>query len=357
MSVRTGAAAACCFLVAAPFLAADPNLPLGGGPAGIEGLTAPLADGAQSTLVPDAKGDDGRPIVLLALAKQDEERRFFPLEAKLRGDPTGARALQLRYRLALTAGQAPRPAFVAYEREGGVWFKVGQPAAVGEWTDGRLSLGSLRPAAFSQDASGALEWDQVEKVWVGFLFDGPAEGTLSVAEARFTDQPYQPTQPLRITGDGAGQWAAGQDPAVQSSLTTPNEGPNGEPCLKYEFTLPGGRHMYAIPAIAMPAADLEGYSALRFTYKATIPEGINGLLVMLGEQGAQWLADPPPQPSAEWTTITIPFDRFQLGAWTKDDNGQLDVEEVDRVFIGCHGAAAGAGGTGTIWVRDVEWVP
>ena len=186
----------------------------------------------------------------------------------------------------------------------------------------------------------------------------PRLGFVTVTEARLTSEPYQPTRPIQVTGADPGQWSVGQDPAVQSTLTTPNEGPEGGACMKYVFTVPGGRHMYCIPGVPVPAADLEGYTGLRFTYKASIPEGMGGLLVTLCERGgAQYWADPQPPPSPDWTTITIPFGGLKLAAWTKDDNNQLDLSDIVRVTIGCHGAAGGEKLTGEIMVSDVQFVP
>jgi len=294
----------------------------------------------------------------VAFTKPGEERRLLALEVPPPADLSGYRAVILRYRVQLSQGQAPRLALLVFDRPGGAWFKVqSSPVAVGESTEGRLSLASFQRAAFSREAGEAPAWDRIEKLWVGWVLDGPAEGRLEVSQISFTREPYRPTAPLKITDGGPGQWTVGQDPAVQSTLTTPNEGPNGQPCMKFEFTFPGGRHMYATPFTPVPSGDREGYRALRFTYKATLPEGIGGLLVMLGEGGAQFFADPPPPPSADWTTLTLPFEQFKLGGWSKDDNGQLDLERVDRVYIAVHGTAAGNGGSGTLWATDIQFVP
>jgi hypothetical protein len=294
----------------------------------------------------------------LTFSKPGEERRFLALEGKVDGDATGAKALALKYRLSLTKGTTPRLAALVFDQSGGSWFKVGPAAQVGELTEGRLSVAALQQTGFSESKSGKLEWDKLQKVWVGLVFDGPAEGSFEVREARLTGEAYKPTSVLRITGDGPGKWSVGQDAAVKSTCTTPNEGPGGKACLKYDFTLPGGRHMYAIPSTPMPDAEVEGYRALRFTYKATLPEGIKGLLVMLGERvGCQYYANPMPPASADWTTITIPFEQFTLGEWTKDPDGKLDLDDVVSVMIGTHGAASGGGGPGLIMACDLEFVP
>lgn len=297
--------------------------------------------------------------VKVAFTKNDQQRRLLALEARPHGDQAGAKTLLLSYRLDLAPGQQPRFAVVVFDADGGSWFKVGaEPLETGAPAEARLPVAALKETAFSDDESGKLEWEHIVRVWVGLVLEGPAQGSFSISEARFTDEPYRPSRPLRITGDGPGEWTVGKDPAVQATLTTPNEGPGGKPCMKFEFRFPGGRHMWATPSTPMPGADLEGYRALRLTYKAALPEGIAGVLLMIGEaNGSQYFADPPPPPAAEWRTITIPLDRFKLGSWSEDDNEQLDLPQAARVFVGVHGTASGQGGPGVIWAADVELVP
>ncbi|MCS6861648.1 MAG: hypothetical protein NZT92_15170 [Abditibacteriales bacterium] len=299
--------------------------------------------------------------VKVTFNKTGEERRFLALEAQPRGNLSGVKALVLRCRVNLAGGQPPRLAMKVFERGGGVWFKVGQPIAVGQVAESRLSITGLRLAEFSEDANGQMDWDKVGKVWVGLVVDGKVSGSFEIHAAQFTRAPYTPHQPLRITGDGAGVWSVMQDPAVQSKLTTPNEGPNGKPCMKFEFTLPGGRHMYTLPTVSVPEAELDGYRGLQLTYKATLPAGnplLQGLLVLLHERdGSQYYASPAPPPAADWRTLLIPFASFTLGEWSRDENGRLDVDQIAAVSIGVHGTALEAGGSGVIYAADVVFAP
>ena len=300
----------------------------------------------------------GEPRLKVTFKKTGDERRFLALEARPEGDLTGAKALALSYRLQLESGEGLRSALMVYDTDGDAWYRVGSnPLRVGELADLRIPVTGLTRTAFTPESAEELDWGAVEKVWLGAVIDGPAEGTFELGEAHFTSEPYRPTEPIRVTGEGAGTWTVGKDAAVQATLTTPNEGPDGKPCMKLEFTFPGGKHMYCIPSMPIPEVELEGYTALRFTYKATLPPGIEGLLVMLGESGGQFMADPAPPPSDDWATVTLLFSDFELGGWSKDDNGQLDLNKVSSVFIACHGAATGAGGPGTIWATDIEFVP
>jgi len=357
--MRVAVLAATAGLLAACIHAQDVDFPLGGGASGIEGLKLVPLSGVDAKVAMAAGVDGGKDAAKVSFIKTGEERRLVALEASLKGDPTGARAVALRYRLALKTGQPPKLALVVWDDAGGSWFKVGgDPVLAGDFTDGRLSVASLRPTAFSQSTEASPPWDKIKRAWVGLVFDGPAEGALELSQVRFTSQPYKPSRPLRVTGNGPGEWSVGQDPAVTSKLTTPDEGPGGKPCMKYDFKEPGGRHMYAIPSTPVLSAELEGYTALRFTYKAIIPAGVNGLLVCVGEAGgAQYFANPPPQGSADWTTVTIPFTQFQFATWSKDQNDQLDLDQVNRVFIGCHGAAQPALAEGLVMVTDIEFVP
>ncbi len=297
-------------------------------------------------------------VAAVRFTKTSDERRLLALETKPASDATGAKALVLRYRLQLLSGEAPRLAVVAFDAAGGSWYKVNaHPAVVDEMTEGRLSVSSLRPTAFSATQDTIAWWD-VEKLWIGLVIDGPANGILEVSQARLTDEPYKPTKPLNVTGDGPGTWSASQNPAVKGTITTPNEGPDGQACLKYEFTAPGGQHRWMIPSTPVPNADLEGYTALRFMYKATLPKGINSLLVMVGERGgAQYCADPAPLPVGDWMEVTIPFEDFTLGSWTKDANGRLDLQDVSSVMIGAHGVPSEAQGKGLIMATNIQFVP
>lgn len=296
-------------------------------------------------------------LIATAFRKTGTERRLLAFEGRPAGNPEGAQTLRLRYSLQLDSGQAPRLAVVVFDADGGTWTRVGGtiPATTGP-TDGVLSVATLRQAAFSEDKSGKLEWASVQRVWVGILLDGPAEGILAVFGARFSDEPYKATKPLRVTGDGPGNWSVGCDPAVKATLTTPDEGPEGKPCMKVEFSVPGGRHMYMIPSVSMPADDQAGYSALRFTYKAAIPKGMR-LLVTLGERrgGAYYVEPPGPWP-LEWTTITLPFSEFREAGWAKDPDHIFQTDQIGSVMIGSHGVPE-TDNTGYIMVSDVELIP
>jgi len=321
----------------------------------ISGWKLAMARGLEAHLQQSESGMQG---LQLSFRKRGEERRLLALEAAQTIDLSRYKTMLLRYRLHLASGQAPRLAVVVFSQDGSRWFKVrSTPLSAGKLTEARLPLASFQQWALSDKDRESSDWQQVAKMWIGWVFDGPADGSIDIFGVSLTSTGYRPTTPLTITGADAGQWSVGQDPAVRSHLTTPNEGPDGRPCMKFEFTFPGGRHMYATPFTPVPSGETEGYRALRFTYKATLPAGIPGLLVMLGEGGAQFFADPPPPPSNDWVTITLPFEQFKLGSWSKDDNGRLDLDKVDRVYIAVHGTASGKGGEGTIWVTDIQFVP
>lgn len=328
---------------------ADINLPL-------EGLRLIAVNGVNAQL--QRAGD----VVRVTFSKTGEERRFLALEAQPKGNLLGAKAMALKCRVSLSGGSQPRCAVMVFEKGGGAWFKVSNPiTASAQFIENRLPVTRLGLAEFNEDANGQVDWDKIEKVWVGLVVDGKAQGSFEISEARFTSASYKPSQPLRIAGSGAGVWNVGQDPAVQSKLTTPNEGPGGKPCMKFEFTLPGGRHMYALPTTSVPEAELDGYRGLQFTYRATLPAGnptLQGLLVSLHERdGSQYYASPAPPPAADWKTITIPFESFKFGEWSKDENGRLDVDQIASVSIGIHGTASGAGGNGVIYAADIVLAP
>ncbi len=326
------------------------NVPLGDlKPAVSEGMAADIQVEATA---------DGPAAVVMSFDKKSAERRLLAVRAVPAGDPAGTVAFTARCDLSMETGQAPKLALILFDNDGGSFYKVGgNDLAAGE-SEARLSIAATRKTAFSQGAD-ELALSDVAFVWLGVVIDGAARGTVRLSAPRLTDEPFRPTTPFVITGEDPGKWSVGQDPAVTSTIDTPNEGPDGKACMKYEFEFPGNRHMYAIPRVELPAGDLEGYTALRFTYKAEIPEGISGLLVTLSERnGAQYCVTPPPPPTGgEWQTSTVPLTNFTLGGWTKDDNGQLDLVDVTAVTFGLHGTARDAVGEGTIWCTDLQLVP
>ncbi len=335
----------------------EPTTVVIGGESGIAGLTIVPVGGVQASDGAAVPGGEGG-AWLWQFRNTDTAPRLLALSAPLDGGlPEGLLSAQLRCSATLAEGNAPRLAVALFEKSGACWFALGPTAPTAQVADARISLASLRQAAFSTDESGTLEWGEVARVWVGAVLQGHSAGTFRLSRAVLTSEPYKAEKPLRLTGNGPGTWTVGKDPAVTAVLTMPDEGPDGKQCMKVEFHFPGQQHMYMVPSTSVPTGDMEGYSALRFTYKAELPPGIPGLLVMFGEQGAQFYASPPPPPSEDWTTITIPLDQFKLGEWTKDDNGQLDMARVSAVMVGCHGAATGAGGPGSISVCDIELVP
>jgi len=305
-----------------------------------------------------AKATTSGGAVSFAFKKAGEERRLLAAEGVPAGNLSGALAAEIKYEVKLTTGDAPRLAVIAWDKDGGSWYKVGARSVKTSGAgSGRLSTAGLSQTAFSTDASGQLEWGNVDRLWVGFIFDGPAEGTATISGVRLTDTPVVPTEPVALI-NCAGKWSDGHDPAVKTTIGAPKEGPAGQDCFRYEFDVPAGKHMYACPNAPIIADDLEGYKALRMTIKGEIPQGMR-LLIQFGEQGGPmyFIEKQADQMPAAWTELTIPLSDFKWATWSpKDDNGQLDLAKLNMLSIGSHGVPANAR-LGTIEVCDVELVP
>jgi hypothetical protein len=317
------AATALAILVSGVLVGAEPSyvrVPLGNGERGVEGLNVPVGPGVIVSAVRTDGPTPGEKVLRLSFQKTGPERRIVPLEAAPSGSLEGMKALLLRCRLEMREGETPRLAVVCFERDGGAWYRLSDKVPPADRLgDLRLPLErTFARALFAGDADESLRWDQVERVWVGLVVDGAASGTLEVSRAVFTNEPFKATVPLSVWGN----WDAAQDPAVRAEITTPDEGPGGTRCMKYAFEFPGG------------------------------------LLVMLMEaDGTQYLADPAPPAAGDWTTLTIPFDRFRRGGWSHDENDRLDLNDVAHVAVGLHGTATPAKAPGTIRVAKVELVP
>jgi hypothetical protein len=116
--------------------------------------------------------------------------------------------------------------------------------------------------------------------------------------------------------------------------------------------------MYLVPAQPVPEAETAGYSGVRITCKAVLPPGLKGLLVSVFEaNGAQYVAAPPPPPPGQLEAIVLPWERFELGSWSRDPQEGLDPNRITRISVGVHGTAAGDGGPGSIEIRGIDLVP
>ena len=343
--MRAALSAACALVLLAPLSADEPA---GGHVLALRGaVPVPMAQVTARAEPLDGEG------VRLAFRTDDALRRMVALDVRPVPELTGLRSLSVRCRVSLDTGPAPRLAAVAFEGARLRHVTADSPLPVGEWTAAGLPLDVL----WGMWDDGEAAW-QPDRFWLGLVFDGPAEGTFELAGVQLSAEAHRPRRPLSVPVVDASRWRVHMDPAVSAALTMAAEGPAGADCLRLEFAFPGGRHMWITPAFRLGAANLASYRALRMTYAAELPPGIAGLLVMLGEEGgAQYLADPPPGPSSDWTAVEVPFERFRLGSWTKDANGRLDPEQVLALTIGAHGTAAGQGGRGLVRVAEVQFVP
>ena len=294
-------------------------------------------------------------VTQLAFDNRLAERRIAALEGVPAGAIEGARALVLDYRLAMGQGNAPPIVVLFFENDGGVWYRTSSKWGVGsQFSEIRLPLkGAFTRAVFATDADETIRWEQVETIWLGLLVTGPSAGALEVRQVRFTAEPLRPDSPVAL----GTSWDIAQDSAVESKLDVKSQVAGGGEATDYRFNLPGGRHMFAMIRTPIDVDELDGYSGLQFTYRAKLPESIRGLLIMLIEgDGTQYRAVSPPPASDEWQTVTIPFEGFERGGWSKDENDQLDLEDVSHLSIGMHGTTPAAS-LGTIQIRDVRILP
>lgn len=287
----------------------------------------------------------------------DDERRFFGIEMPLKVKVSG-NSLVLVYRSKLSQADILRACIIAFDGFGNAWFKRTLPLPItNEFVESRISLSGFTPAAFARHPERGFSINNISKLWVGFIVDGKSSGTVELSRISLTDEPYKPTEPLPVPL--VGNWRLVKDPAVKAQLSLIHDGTPPMPCMKVEFLFPIGRHMYLLPIIpVVHESELSDYKALQFTYRAELPDGISGLLVCLWEKdGSQYYADPSPPASQEWRTVTIPFSAFKLGGWSSDENGQLDLNQVESIVIGAHGTAKGKDGSGFIIARALKFVP
>ncbi|MFA0743820.1 MAG: hypothetical protein LASZOEIN_000601 [Candidatus Fervidibacter sp.] len=294
--------------------------------------------------------------LVINFSKLGEERRLLLLETT-QPQISKAKSVDIRYCLRLVRDGRLRFAVLAYGDAGGVWFKIVQPVeGVDEEVDWRIPLSGLKPAAFS-----TLQTDpdiaKIRKLQVGLVLDGICEGVWEIESISLSSKPFKPTKPIVVPISPQAKLSLAHDPAAKVRTEIVKEGPEGKWCWKTEFVIPGGRHMYVLPSLIMPDADLTGYSGLQLTYRANLPSGIKALLIILVEHdGSHYYTDWIATPSGERRTLVIPFSEFRLGGWSQDENGRLDLDQIGSVIVGMHGTASESEGRGSIWVASIAFV-
>ncbi len=324
--------------------------PLGGGQSGLGGVTYLALPGIDGTATAAGEALEVR------FKKPGAERRLLAFEARPGRDLSWVKALSLRYRLTGVPAGAARLAAVVQTAGGGAFFKVAaMPAVVGAETEGRVPLHNLREAAFSVEGA-KLAWDKIERVWFGLAIDAACEGSFTMLKAAVTSEPYRPTAPLTVPLGKPEAWSVGKEPSVQHKVSLTNEGPDGTPAIRLDLTFPAGKHCWFIPGLTVTAPEIDGYRALRFRYKATLPTGPNLLFALAERDGGQYIIDPPVAQSADWKVLEQPLAQFKLAGWSRDPNNHLDLESGISIQTGCHGVA-NPGGSGSIWIAELTFVP
>lgn len=242
------------------------------------------------------------------------------------------------------------------EGDGAAWVaRDYAPLSAGAWVPARFAL-----ARFArQGAAAAVPAAKVARVRVGFLCTGPASGELLLRDVAFTAEANRPPIPLTLgqgTG-GEGAWAASGAPHSPTALALDvGAGPEGTPAARFSFEFAHGKYNYHWATVDTGRADTSGYVAVRFTYRTEVPEGFPPLNVMLRERGggSYWVPEALPLAPGRFATVTVPFSRFSVPAWSKDPNGRLDEDLIEQVALGF---ATGNSGKGEVAVSDVVLVP
>jgi len=295
--------------------------------------------------------------LVISFTKSGKERRLLLLETTT-ADIAKAKSISLHYRLKLVKGEQPKFAILAYGSAGEVWFKISQPpqATKGEVEWG-LPLAGLRPTAYSI-APTEPDMKKVRRLQLGLALDGMCEGVWEIKHIALSTELLRPSIPLVIPISPQLRLSLAHDPLAKAKTEIVKDGQDEKWCWKTEFVIPGGRHMYILPSIPMPDVDLTGYKGLQLSYRATLPSGIKALLIILVEQdGSHYYTDWLATPSEEWRTLTIPFSEFRLGGWSKDENNQLDLDQIGSLIVGMHGTTKAPEGKGSIWVAAIAFVP
>lgn len=199
---------------------------------------------------------------------------------------------------------------------------------------------------FGSGKPKARRWAQGVLAWI----------PLAVVSLAVAEPPPVPATLGQGTG-GDGPWSASGAPHSPTTIRVDETaGPESTPAAVLEFEFGSGKYNYNWSAVDTGSVDPTGFVALRFTYRTEVPEGFPGLNVMVRESGGAgyWVPKGLPLSPGRFTTVTLPFAKFSLPGWSKDDNGKLDVNLIHQV---CVGLETGSPGEGRVFLSDVELVP
>jgi len=293
----------------------------------------------------------------MRFAKDGPERRLLPMECSVPIGLAPFRSLWAQYDLSLENEGKSYLVFSAWSGSN-MWYQMGpRPLVTGRDQSVRIPIEGLRPAQFNDSTLEEGIPASFERVWVGLVLEGENSGSWWLRSAKLESAAYRAERPFDLPGLAIERWQVGKDPLVHFEMSKKTVDANGKEAVHFDFVFPRGKHMYVTPWLSFSPGQLVGYASFSLTYQASLPKGIEGLLIMLGERnGCQYYADPAPRECGEWRTVNIPFSAFRLGAWSRDPNERLDLSEVNKVYVACHGIATEEG-QGTIRVREVLFLP
>ena len=181
--------------------------------------------------------------------------------------------------------------------------------------------------------------------------------------------------PLCVTGGDAptrrlpvpmtlGKGTGGDGPwSCESAAHSPTKirvaetaGPEGTSAAVVEFEYVTGKYNWNWGTVGVGSVDPTGFVAVRVTYRTDMPDGFPGLNLMVREPtgAGYWVPKALPPSRRRFRTEVVPFGKFSLPAWSKDENGKLDIDLIRRVSIGVE---TGAAGKGAIYISEVALVP
>jgi hypothetical protein len=144
---------------------------------------------------------------------------------------------------------------------------------------------------------------------------------------------------------------------VISNLSTVAEGPEEKTCVKLTFIFTGQQEEFLLIHAPLPQPLSDEYLAAKLTYRTDLQPGMDGPLVFLNEKSAaNYTIDPSPPAAPEWRTLYLPLSMFKATDFAPDNNGKLDLAEVNEFRLALHAKLEGKPAQGTLWVNEVEFV-
>jgi hypothetical protein len=186
------------------------------------------------------------------------------------------------------------------------------------------------------------------KVWVRGDFPGETVAP-SVSYARLDLTSLEPTRRESLGLEQPEAWQPNIPGYGKMEIR-----PGAEGGVSFPISFEGTGDRWCYPRVDFAEAqDWSRYHALAFEFRFDTDDPRTSARVQVGESGGSSYLSPAQPATKEWTPVIALFGDMSWGSFSAPDpNNALDLEQVDRLLVGCNTKLDGV----TLEVRNVELV-